>query len=42
MTQRNQADEQRRRVRRNAILLALVALGIYVAFIASSVLSAAP
>ena len=42
MTQGNQADEQRRRVRRNAILLALVALGIYIAFIASSVLSAAP
>ena len=41
MTQNNQADEQRRRVRRNAILLGLVALGIYVAFIASSVLSAA-
>jgi hypothetical protein len=42
MTQGNQTDEQRRRVRRNAILLALVALGIYVAFIASSVMSAGP
>jgi hypothetical protein len=32
------SDEQRRRIRRNAIVLALVALGIYVAFIASGVL----
>ncbi len=31
-------DEQRRRIRRNAILLALLAFGIYVAFIASGVL----
>jgi len=31
-------DEQRRRIRRNAIVLALVALGIYVAFIASGVM----
>jgi hypothetical protein len=31
-------DEQRRRIRRSAILLALLALGIYVAFIASGVL----
>jgi hypothetical protein len=30
--------EQRRRIRRNAILLALLALGIYVAFIASGVM----
>ena len=33
-------DEQRRRIRRNAIVLALVALGIYVAFIASGVMQA--
>ena len=32
------SDEQRRRIRRNAIVLALLALGIYVAFIASGVL----
>jgi len=32
------SDEQRRRIRRNAIVLALVALCIYVAFIASGVL----
>jgi hypothetical protein len=32
------SDEQRRRIRRNAIVLALVALGIYVAFIASGVM----
>jgi len=31
-------DEQRRRIRRNAIVLGLLALGIYVAFIASGVL----
>ena len=31
-------DEQRRRIRRNAIVLALLALGIYVAFIASGVM----
>ena len=31
-------DERRRRIRRNAIVLALLALGIYVAFIASGVL----
>jgi hypothetical protein len=33
-------DEQRRRIRRTAILLALVALGIYAAFIASGVIKA--
>jgi len=32
------SDEQRRRIRRNAIVLALLALGIYVAFIASGVM----
>jgi len=31
-------EQQRRRIRRNAILLGLVALGIYVAFIASGVI----
>jgi len=31
-------DEQRRRIRRNAIVLALLAVGIYVAFVASGVL----
>jgi hypothetical protein len=33
-------DEQRRRIRRTALVLALVALGIYVAFIASGVMRA--
>ena len=32
--------EQRRRVRRSAIMLAVVAIAIYVAFIASSVMGA--
>ena len=32
------SDEQRRRIRRNAIVLALVALAIYATFIASGVL----
>ena len=31
-------DEQRRRIRRNAVVLGLLALGIFVAFIASGVL----
>ena len=31
-------DGQRRRIRRNAIVLALLAVGIYVAFVASGVL----
>ena len=35
-------QQQRRRIRRNTILLVLVALGIYVAFIASSVMKAQP
>ena len=35
-------DRQRRRIRRTTILLALVALGIYVAFIASGVMKAQP
>ena len=33
-------DEQRRRIRRTTFVLALVALGIYVAFIASGVMKA--
>jgi hypothetical protein len=33
-------DEQRRRIRRTTLVLALVALGIYVAFIASGVMQA--
>jgi hypothetical protein len=33
-------EAQRRRIRRTAVLLALVALGIYVAFIASGVMQA--
>ncbi len=33
-------DEQRRRIRRTTILLAIVAIGIYVAFIASGVMKA--
>ena len=31
-------DERRRRIRRNSVVLALVALAIYVGFIASGVL----
>ena len=31
-------DDQRRRIRRNAVLLGLLALAIYVAFIASGVM----
>jgi hypothetical protein len=39
-TSADATDAQRRRVRRTAILLGLVALGIYVAFIASGVMQA--
>ena len=39
-TNADAADAQRRRVRRTAILLGLLALGIYVAFIASGVMQA--
>ena len=35
-----QTGEQRRRIRRTTIVLALVALAIYVAFIASGVMKA--
>ena len=34
------SEEQRRRIRRTTVLLALLALGIYVAFIASGVMQA--
>jgi len=37
-----QTDAQRRRIRRTTIVLALVALGIYVTFIASGVMKAQP
>jgi len=40
MNQDTQADAQRRRIRRTAVVLALVALAIYVAFIASGVMKA--
>jgi hypothetical protein len=36
------SDEQRRRIRRTTVVLVLVALGIYVAFIASSMMKAQP
>ena len=36
------AQERRRRIRRNAVVLALTALAIYVAFIASGVMKAQP
>jgi hypothetical protein len=38
MTRDDLTETQRRRIRRTTILLALVALGIYVGFIVSSVL----
>jgi hypothetical protein len=37
-----QTDAQRRRIRRTTIVLALVALAIYVTFIASGVMKAQP
>jgi hypothetical protein len=37
-----QTEQQRRRIRRTTIVLALVAVGIYVAFIASGMMKAAP
>ena len=43
MTQDHSTDEaRRRRIRRNTFLLTLVAVGIYVAFIVSSMLHAQP
>jgi hypothetical protein len=38
MTRDDLTETQRRRIRRTTVLLALVALGIYVGFIVSSVL----
>jgi hypothetical protein len=42
MAERDPTEEQRRRIRRTAIVLALVAIGIYVIFIASGVMKAQP
>jgi hypothetical protein len=42
MAERAPTAEQRRRIRRSAIVLAAVAIAIYVAFIASGVMSAQP
>jgi len=42
MTELDPAAEQRRRIRRTAIVLAAVAIAIYVAFIASGVMKAQP
>lgn len=36
------SEEQRRRIRRTTVVLVLVALGIYVAFIASGMMKAQP
>ena len=42
MNSQQTEEQQRRRIRRTTIVLALVALGIYVAFIASGVMKAQP
>jgi hypothetical protein len=42
MTAGGPSDEQRRRIRRTTIVLVIVALGIYVAFITSGVMKAQP
>ncbi len=42
MAERDPTAEQRRRIRRSAIVLAVVAIAIYVAFIASGVMKAQP
>jgi hypothetical protein len=42
MTHDDDFDERRRRIRRTTFLLVLVALGIYVAFIVSSMMQAQP
>ena len=42
MRQDDKSDAQRRGIRRNTLLLAFVAIAIYVAFIASSVMNAQP
>jgi hypothetical protein len=39
MAQGDSRDDQRRRIRRTTVLLALVALGIYVGFIVSSMMA---
>jgi hypothetical protein len=36
------ADERRRRIRRNTVVLALTAFAIYIAFIVSGVIKAQP
>ena len=38
MTDSTRSDDQRRRVRRNALLFGLLALGVYVTFIVYAVL----
>ena len=40
MAEREPTAEQRRRIRRSAIVLALIAIAVYVAFIASGVMQA--
>ena len=42
MDSQQTGEQQRRRIRRTTIVLALVALGIYVAFIVSGVMKAQP
>ena len=42
MAEREPTAEQRRRIRRSAIVLAVVAIAIYAAFIASGVMKAQP
>ncbi len=42
MAEREPTAEQRRRIRRSAIVLALIAIAVYVAFIASGVMKAQP
>ena len=42
MAEHDPTVEQRRRIRRTALLLAAVAIAIYVAFIASGVMKAQP
>lgn len=42
MTAEQPDDGRRRRIRRNSVLLALMALAIYVAFIASGVIKSRP
>ena len=42
MAEREPTAEQRRRIRCSAIVLALIAIAVYVAFIASGVMKAQP